>query len=153
MDGVNPILIGVTVLLSAAAIGATMALSPRARPALIFALLVLMTGIYIGFAIIGLEPIDTATRPEWSAVLIESLIAMAFVGAGLNFLHGERAWVLGALILGHGGVDLMHLLMDVAHSPDWYEFVCVVFDAIVGFAAIWLLSQKSSEISGAQPSL
>ncbi|NNE39399.1 MAG: hypothetical protein HKN14_00610 [Marinicaulis sp.] len=146
MDGANPILIGVTVLLAAASIGAIMALPPRARPALVFAQLVLMTGIYIGFAVIGLEPINTATRPEWSAVLIESLIAIAFIGAGLNFLHGERAWVLGALILGHGGADLMHLLMDVAHSPDWYEFLCTLFDAIVGFAAIWLLSQKSSEI-------
>ena len=147
MLGISPILIGATVLLAAAAVGASAMLSPRGRAVSFYGQLVLMVGIYVGFAINGLEPIESANRADWSAFIIESLTALAFLFVGLAVLNSSKPWLLGALILAHGGVDVLHLALDAAHSPDWYEFLCVLYDAIVGFAAIMLLSDKPAESS------
>jgi len=141
MNGLSPILIGATVLLAGAAIGATAILSPKSRARAVYAQLVLMAGIYVGFAIIGLDPIGNAGRAAWSGLLIESLIAAAFILGGLGVLASARAWLLGVLILGHGGVDVLHLLFsDIA--PHWYAYLCVTFDAIAGSAYVWLLGKQ-----------
>ena len=145
MTDLNPIFIGATVFLAAAAIVATMVLSPKNRATFVYAQIVLMVGIYVGFAVAGLDPLESARKAAWSAVLIESIVAMVFVMIGLNLLSGAKAWMLGALILAHSGVDLAHLLMGAAHSPDWYEFLCLIFDAIVGVGVIWLLSEKTPQ--------
>jgi hypothetical protein len=145
MTGLNPIFIGAVVLLAGAAIGATAMLSPRGRAGFVFGQLALIVGIYIGFALIGLDPLETASRADWSALLIESITALAFVFVGLAILNSDKPWLLGALILAHGGIDLLHLMLRADYSPDWYEFLCLIFDAMVGAAAIWLLSDATAE--------
>lgn len=142
MSGLNPILIGVTVLLAAAAVGSTAVLSPKNRAAFVYAQLVLMAGIYVGFAIAALDAATIIQRSDWSTLLFESLVAMAFIGGGLAVLNSDKAWLLGALILGHGGVDLIHLFAGGV-APGWYAYLCVLFDAIAGSAYVWLLSKNS----------
>lgn len=145
MTGFSPILLGVTILLAGGAVGLTAMLSRTNRGAFVYAQLVLMAGIYVGFAIIALDAADFVSRATLSALLVESLIAIAFVGGGLGILSSDRQWLLGAMILVHGGLDLAHLLMGTPHSPAAYEFLCIIYDGIVGVAAIWLLSEKPSE--------
>jgi hypothetical protein len=143
MTGTMPILILATILLAGAALGVTAAMPARERASFVFAQLVLMTGIYVGFAIIGLEPIETANKAKWSALLIEGVAAIVFLFAGHSVLSSNRTWLLGALILVHGGADLAHLLTSRSYSPDWYEFSCAIYDAILGVGAIWLLTPKA----------
>lgn len=145
MTGTDPILILATILLAGAALGATALLSRSDRAAFVYAQLVLMAGIYVGFAIIALEPLATANKGDWSVLLIEAAAALAFIFAGHSVLGSQRAWLLGALIMLHGVVDLAHLMTGAAHSPGWYAFICALYDAIVGFGAIWLLSPKSGK--------
>jgi len=145
MDGLNPILVGLTVALAAGAVGVMAVLSSKSRAAFVYAQLAVMVGVYQGFALVALDAADFVRRAELSSVIIESGLALAFVFAGLAALSGPRAWMLGALILMHGGVDLAHLLFDVDLAPDWYAFACIVYDAIVGVAAIRLLSNKPGD--------
>ena len=144
MAGLSIIVIGVTIALGVATIVAMAMLPMRGRATLAYGALAMMVGIYVGFAIIGLEPMDTANRAEWSGLLVEAIVAIGFLFGGLMVLNSAKPWILGALILAHGGVDLLHLLANVEYSPDWYEFLCLIFDAIVGAGAIWLLSEKST---------
>ncbi len=153
MTGLNPILIGAAVLLAGGAIGVLAVLSPKTRPAFVYAQLVLMVGIYVGFAISSLDAADYIKRSDWSMLIIESFTALAFLLGGLAVLHSSRAWLLGVMILAHGGVDLVHLLIGADYSPDWYEFLCIVYDAVVGFAAIWLLSESPAKNPAAASSL
>lgn len=144
MMGLNPILLGVTALLAVATIGAGSVLSAKTRPIFFYGVLALMVGIYVGFALIAFDGADFVTRPVISVLMVESLAALVFLFAGLGVLNSSRPWLLGVLVLVHGGVDLLHLLLGASHSPDWYEFLCLVYDAIVGVAAIWLLSNKTT---------
>lgn len=137
-----PLMIGVAVLLAGAAIGVMAILSPKSRATFIYAQLVLMVGIYAGFAIASLDGADIIRRSDWSTLLIDALIALGFVFGGLAALQSSRPWLLGALILAHGSIDLMHLLLGSAHVPGWYAFVCILYDGIVGVAAVWLLSNR-----------
>ena len=141
----SPVMIGFTVLLAGAAIGATAMLSPKNRGVFVYAQLVLMSGVYVGLAIASLDATDIALRADWSALMLESLIAIGFIIAGLGVLTSSKPWLLGALILLHGGVDLAHLLFGFDHGPAWYAFMCIIYDAIVGVAAIWLLSERSPQ--------
>lgn len=136
------LIVGATLLLAAAAIGATAIMSPKQRAAFVYAQLCVMVGIYVGFALTALDGADFIGRPELSVLLIEAAVALVFIFAGLGLLYTARSWLLGGLILAHGGVDLMRLLFGAAHSPDWYDFACILYDAIVGVAAIRLLSEK-----------
>ncbi len=153
MTGLNPFLIGAGVLLAGGAIGVLAVLSPRSRPAFVYAQLILMAGIYVGFAISSLDAADHIQRSDWSALIIESFTALAFLLGGLAVLYSSRVWLLGAMILAHGGVDLIHLLIGADYSPDWYEFLCILYDAIVGVAAIWLLSESPAKNPAAASSL
>jgi len=141
MTGLDPILIGVTILLASGAIGVTAMLSAKTRPAFVYAQLVLMAGIYVGFAIAAIDAKDIALRADWSALVIEVLIALGFVFLGLAVMTGSRPWLLGVMMLAHGGIDLAHLLMGAALSPDWYAYLCVIYDGVVGVGAVWLLSK------------
>ena len=140
MGDLNPVLIGVTLALAASTVGVMALLSPKNRPAFAYAQLLLMVGIYVGFAIIAFDAKEFPVRADWSILLVESLTALVFLVLGLAALSSSRPWILGALILAHGGVDLLHLLMNAAHSPEWYAFLCIVYDAIAGVAAIYFLS-------------
>ena len=120
----------------------------RVRAQWVYAQLAMMVGIYVGFAITGIDFGGIVLRPAWSALMIESVTAVFFVLAGIAVVQSGKLWILGALILGHGGVDLLHLLMKADHSPGWYAFACAIYDAIVGVGAILLLStptQKGAE--------
>ncbi len=142
MMGLSPILIGLTVFLIAATTVTAGVLSPKARPVFAFGVLVMMVGIYVGFAIISFDSADYASRAVISVLLVESLAALAFMFAGIAALSSGRVWMLGVLILIHGAFDLGHMVMGAAHSPEWYEFLCLIYDAVVGFAFIYLLSEK-----------
>ncbi len=143
MTGTIPILILATILLAGAALGVTAAMPAKERASFVYAQLVLMAGIYVGYAIIGLEPVESANKAEWSALLIEGVAAIVFMFAGHSALASSRQWLLGVLIMVHGGVDLAHMLTARSYSPDGYEFACAIYDAIAGFGAIWLLTPKS----------
>jgi len=149
MTGLNPILIGVTILLAGAAILATAMLPPRGRTVCVYGMLVLMVGVYVGFAIIGLEPLESASRAEWTALMVESLLALIFLFVGLAVIDSDKPWLLGVLILAHGGVDFLHLVLAADYAPDWYAFLCLIFDAGLGLAAVWLLSARP--VSSARP--
>ena len=138
-------MLGVAVLLAGGAIGVTAILSRENRAAFVYAQLVLMVGIYVGFAIIAFDAAEFVSRAVLTTLLVESLIAAIFVAGGLGVLGSDRQWLLGAMILAHGAVDLAHLLMGTPHSPATYEFLCVIYDGIVGVAVIWLLSEKPAE--------
>ena len=73
------------------------------------------------------------------------MAALLFLLLGLAVLQSGRVWLLGVLILAHGGVDLLHLLMKSETSPAWYAFLCAIYDAIVGVGAIWLLSAPKKD--------
>lgn len=138
--GTTFFLVMVTAALAAAALGVTAMLSPRGRALWIYGQVALMAGIYVGFALTGIDPTGIVLRSSLTPVVVEALAALLFVLLGLAVLQSGRIWLLGALILAHGGVDLAHLLMKADHSPAWYAFVCAIYDAIVGTGAIWLLS-------------
>ena len=152
MTGLNPILFAVTALLALSSIGAANVLSAKMRPVFFYAVLVAMAAIYVGFAVIALDQADFMTRPVLSVLVIESAVFLVFLFAGMAVLGSDRPWLLGVFIMVHGGIDLIHLLMGTPHSPAWYEFLCVLYDAVVGLAAIWLLSEKPATNPEAAPS-
>ena len=152
MTGLNPILLGVTALLALASIGAANDLSAKMRPVFFYGVLVAMAAIYVGFAVVALDQADFMTRPVLSVLIVESAAFLVFLFAGMAVLDSDRPWLLGVFIMVHGGIDLIHLLMGTPHSPAWYEFLCVLYDAVVGLAAIWLLSEKPAANPEAAPS-
>ncbi len=144
MMGLSPILIGVTALLIAATVVTAAVVSAKVRPVFAYGILVMMAGIYVGFAIIAFDAADYASRAVISVLLVESLVALAFMFGGLAALTSDRPWTLGILILIHGGFDLGHMLLGTTHNPDWYAFLCLIYDAVVGFAFIYFLSEKAA---------
>lgn len=142
MAALDPLLIGATLALAAIAIGAVAVLPRSARPAAVYAQLVAMVAIYVGFAIARIDQAALIQRGDWSALVVEATTALVFMLAGLAVMSGARAWLLGALILAHGGADFLHLVFPAAHAPAWYAFVCLIFDGVVGVAAIRLLSAR-----------
>lgn len=145
MEGFNPVLIGVTLALAAGAIGVMRILHGQARAQFIYAQLCVMAGIYIGFALTGLDGKDFISRADWSALLVESVLALGFIFAGLAALGSHRPWLLGALIFAHGATDFFHLIIDGSVAPAWYAFACVLYDAVVGAAAVMMLSAQSPQ--------
>jgi len=145
MDVFDPFLIGATLALAAGAVGVMAVLQGAARRQFVYAQLCVMVGIYVGFAIAGLDGKEFLTRSDYSALIVESVAALIFIFAGLAVLGSRRVWMLGGLILAHGAVDLLHLIIDNAAGPAWYAFACILYDAIVGTAAVLLLSGKTSE--------
>ncbi len=143
--GTTVFLVLITLALAGAALGVTASLSARGRGVWIYGQLALMTGIYVGFALGGVDPDGIVLKAALSALVVEGLAALVFLLLGLAILQSGRVWLLGALILAHGGVDLLHLVMKADHSPPWYAFVCAIYDAIVGTGAIWLLSAPKKD--------
>lgn len=147
MEALNPVLIGVTLALAGGAIGVMRVLQGRARAQFVFAQLCVMAGIYVGFALSGFEGRDFVGRADWSSLLVESTLALGFVFAGLAALGSHRPWLLGALIFAHGVTDFFHLIIDGSAAPAWYAFACVLYDALVGAAAVIMLSAQSARKS------
>lgn len=140
MEPFNPILIGASLALAVAAIGVMSVLSPAARAQFAYGQLCVMVGIYVGFAIAALDGDPFVTRADLSPLLIEGTLGLIFLLVGLAILQGRRWWLLGALILAHGFTDFLHLVIDGSPGPDWYAFACILYDALVGAAAIIMLS-------------
>lgn len=147
MQEIDPVLIIATMLLVAAALGATAMTAPKNRAAFVYAQLVLMAGVYVGFAVAHIDGAAVLAKGNWSALVTESVLAIGFMLAGLAALQSSRPWLLGVLILIHGAVDLLHLTFEAAHSPDWYAFLCLIYDALVGAAAVWLLSGENEGVA------
>lgn len=142
MTAFTPYLIGGAVLAAGAAAAVLAVLSPRGRAAFAYAQLVAMAGMYAGFAIAFMDRAEIVQHGDWSALLLELLVALAFIFAGLAALLSSRPWLLGALILAHGAVNLLHLVLGSGHIPAWYAFTCIIYDAIAGVIAIWFLSER-----------
>lgn len=145
MEGFNPILIGVTLALAAGAVGIMAILKGAARAQFVYAQLCVMAGIYVGFALMGLDDKDFISRADWSALMVEGVLALGFIFAGLAALGSHRPWLLGALIFAHGATDFFHLVIDGSLAPAWYAFACVLYDAVVGAAAVMMLSARSPQ--------
>ncbi|WP_428409240.1 hypothetical protein [Hyphococcus sp.] len=143
--GTTFLLVMIAIVLAGAALGVTASLGPRGRGPWVYGQLALMVGIYVGFALTGIDPSGIVLRSSLTPLVVEGMTALLFLLLGLAVLQSGRIWLLGALILGHGGVDLLHLLMKADHSPAWYAFICAIYDAIVGTGAIWLLSSPKKD--------
>ncbi|MAW79438.1 MAG: hypothetical protein CMI63_04320 [Parvularcula sp.] len=143
--GTTFLLVMIVVVLAGASLGVTASLSPRGRAAWVYGQLAVMTGIYVGFALAGIDPQGVVLKASLSALVVEGMTGLLFLLVGLAVLQSDRPWLLGVLVLAHGGVDLLHLLMKAEHSPAWYAFVCALYDAIIGAAAVWLLSAPKKD--------
>ena len=148
MTGTHLIIAGIAVLLAVGAVGLTAKLSAQARAAFVYAQLALITGVYVGFAVVALDKAAFIGRSELSLMMIEGVLALTIIFAGLVALMSSKPWLLGVLILFHGAVDVAHLVMGTGHVPAQYAFACVIYDAIVGGAAIYLLSEKRPQTEG-----
>lgn len=144
LAGLNPVYIILAVVLAAATVGVASILSEKNRTLFAYSVLVLMLGVYVGFAVIAVDAAQFMTRPVITVLMVEALTALVLMFIGLGAVNSDKPWILGVLILIHGGVDLAHLLMGTPHSPAWYELLCVIYDGIVGVAFVWMLSPKEA---------
>ena len=147
MSELNPFLIAGVLLLVGVSIGITAFLSQRKRAQFAFGILILISGIYVGFAIIAASEASFITRATIIPVVVESLIAISFLLASLAVLDSEHEWLVGAFILIHGMIDLVHLILGTPFIPAWYELACVLYDACVGVGFIWLLTPQNQKTS------
>lgn len=136
------VLVPIVILLAASTALVLRPLPMQGRAAFAYAQLVAMVGIYMGFAIASLDRAEIVQQGDWTALVVEWLIALAFIFGGLAALRSSRPWLLGALILAHGGVDFLHLILGGDHAPGWYAVACILYDAIAGVIAIWFLSGR-----------
>lgn len=92
--------------------------------------LVLVAGIYVGFAVQ-----DGRTK----ILVTEGAVALCFIIAALAGLW-LSAWVIPAAYALHGFWDLAHHRHITTAMPAWYVPFCAVFDWIfaAGLAAAWL---------------
>ncbi len=147
MGGFDPILLGATLALAASAVGVMRVLQGPARAQFVYAQLCVMVGIYVGFSLTGLDGKDFLSRGDYSAVIVEGVLALGFIFVGLAALGSHRPWLLGALIFAHGATDFFHLVIDGSLAPAWYAFACVLYDAIIGAAAVMMLSSQAPQKS------
>lgn len=103
MTEFTPIMIGATLLLAGGAVGVMSVLSPKARAVFVYAQLVLMAGIYVGFAIASLDAADIIRRSDWSALLLESIVALGFCVCRPSGLAIVPALVVGGVDTGAWG--------------------------------------------------
>ena len=109
--------------LALASLPAHFLLSSTASHQLGTVMLVLVAGIYVGFAVQdGRDKI----------LAIEGLIALSFVAAALAALW-VSAWAIPAAYALHGFWDLAHHRHVATAMPAWYVHFCAVFDWV--FAA------------------
>ena len=92
-----------------------------------------------------------AAVPFGAAMMMSDMIAMAVEGAvGLVLILGALVvWMraprwLGAVILVHGLVDLLHILGGHPAPPRWYSVSCVGFDLVFGLGALMLFNAFSA---------
>lgn len=93
--------------------------------------LVLVAGIYVGFALQ-----DGRVR----TLAVEGAVALGFIAAALAGLW-VNAWFIPAAYVLHGFWDLAHHRHVATAMPAWYVPFCAVFDWVfaAGLAAAWVL--------------
>ena len=89
---------------------------------------------YVLFAVMG------SSTP---AVLVESLVAAAFLALALVGFKGNL-WMVVAALAGHGVFDFFHdLLIQNPGVPVWWPGFCGSFDILAGgFLALLLMSRS-----------
>ena len=142
------LLAAIPVGLAATALIVTANLPGPLRGVWVYAQLALMTGIYLGFAIAAIDPQALIMKPSLTVLALESLAALAFLVLGLAALQSRRLWLLGALVLAHGGVDLLHLVLETGYSLAWYAYQCAIYDAVLGAGVIWLFTGPAKTEDG-----
>ncbi|WP_425228260.1 hypothetical protein [Sphingomonas sp.] len=117
--------------LALASLPAHFALSSTASHQLAAIVLVLVAGIYVGFAV---------QDGRAKTIAIEGSIAIVFAAAALAGLW-VSAWAIPAAYALHGFWDLAHHRHVATAMPAWYVPFCAVFDWVfaAGLAAAWLL--------------
>lgn len=89
-------------------------------------MLVVIATYYVLFAVIG---------GDSKALLLESLVAAAFIGAAVAGFR-STLWIVVVGLAGHGLFDFLHhLLFRNDGVPAWWPGFCLTFDIA---AAAWL---------------
>ena len=124
----RPAMIGA--VLATASLPAHLLLRPAASHQLAALLLVLVAGIYVGFALQDGRPRQVA---------VEALTASAFVSAAAAGLW-LTPWVIPTAYILHGGWDIAHHRRVATAMPRWYIPFCATFDLVfaAGLIAAWL---------------
>lgn len=127
--GQRPARIGAS--LAFASLPAHFTLSRATSHELAAVVLVLVAGIYVGFALQ-----DGRTK----SLAIEGSIALGFVAAALAGLW-VSAWIIPVAYVVHGLWDVAHHRHVTTAMPAWYVPFCAVFDWVfaAGLAATWVL--------------
>jgi hypothetical protein len=113
-------------LLWGVVVGALQSASPLAfwwlDPATVYALgLVLIAGIYIGFAVADGRP---------SVIVVESGVAALFVLLAATGVTGS-AWLLVLGFIGHGVKDLWQHRSHYVTNTRWWPPFCLIVDWVV----------------------
>lgn len=116
---------------------ATLTLPRGLRLPVVYSQLVMMVGIYVGFATSGLGQLQPLDFGALGDIGIHSVAALIYSIAGALALVGDRPRFLGVLILTHGSVDLLTRYVSPV-APDWYGVLCAAFDLSAGATYIAL---------------
>ncbi|MBW3663354.1 MAG: hypothetical protein KY469_09670 [Actinobacteria bacterium] len=98
---------------------------------LLAVLLGAIAGIYVGF---GLR--DGRT----TELVVESVVAAAFVAVAVLALATQRTWLLAVGLAAHGVWDIAHHPRHgmTTHLPRWYPPMCAVYDVVVAVGIVVL---------------
>jgi hypothetical protein len=84
------------------------------------------------------------------AIVLESLIALAFLAAAVVGFKASL-WLVVAALVGHGIFDFFHGgVISNPGVPHWWPPFCLAFDVIFGVYLAWLLVTRRRR---AQPSI
>ena len=84
------------------------------------------------------------------AIVLESLIALAFLAAAVVGFKSSL-WLVVAALVGHGTFDFFHgSVISNPGVPGWWPPFCLAFDVIFGVYLAWLLVTRRRH---AQPSV
>jgi hypothetical protein len=127
--GSHPARIGAGLAL--ASLPGHLVLTSTASHQLAAVVLVLVAGIYVGFALQ-----DGRAR----SLAVEASVALGFTAAALAGLW-VSAWTIPAAYALHGLWDLAHHRHIATAMPAWYVPFCAVFDWVfaVGLVAVWIV--------------
>lgn len=106
--------------------------APRSlRATLVYSQLVMMVGIYVGFATAELTTLPPPDRNALGDIGVHFASALLYAIAGAWALTSGRARVVALLVLTHGFYDLAAKFVSPV-APDWYGVACAAFDIAAG---------------------
>ncbi|MEM8771128.1 MAG: hypothetical protein AAGD92_05695 [Pseudomonadota bacterium] len=138
MEAISPLAIFGAIALALGSLIVMAFLKGRTREAFVLSQLGVMVGIYIGFALGGVSSPEKIDAQSAHFLLIENFAMLGFLFAGL-FAFARAPRFLGVIILLHGGFDAGHLFLEQSPAPSWYAVSCIIYDVIIGVAAILML--------------